>query len=230
MAATPPYVLHTFWRYRTFTERAHNACSSPLKWDYSSQRNSFKAKLARQHDISKSTLTNRINDRKAASARNQHFQRLSPEEEAAIRDWILRLQTWGWPSRVKQVRSIAKELLIKRGDNKSVEVNWPQKFLKRHSQIKTVSAQQTKVWNKKSNDLLRLGSELFTSTSMTVSSRQKKKKQLIVKLQVRQLKLKRKQNQNQNQNQNQKQRNNVISITDQSGRCMRIKRVLKRFY
>jgi len=38
---------------------------------------------------------------------------------------------------VKQVRSIAKELLVKKSDNKSVGINWPQKFLKRHSQIKT---------------------------------------------------------------------------------------------
>ncbi len=48
--------------------------------------NSFKAKIARQHDISKSTLTNRINGRKAASVRDQHFQRLSLEEEAVICD------------------------------------------------------------------------------------------------------------------------------------------------
>ena len=100
--------------------------------------NSFKTKLTRQHDISKSTLTNWINGWKTASVRNQHFQRLSLEEEAAICDWILRLQTWDWSSHVKQVRSIAKELLIKKSDDKSVEVNWPQKFLKRHSQIKTV--------------------------------------------------------------------------------------------
>ncbi len=39
---------------------------------------------------------------------------------------------------MKQVRSLAKELLIKKSDDKSVEVNWSQKFLKRHSQIKTV--------------------------------------------------------------------------------------------
>jgi len=39
---------------------------------------------------------------------------------------------------VKQVRSIAKELLIKKNDDKSVEVNWSQKFLKHHSKIKTV--------------------------------------------------------------------------------------------
>jgi len=38
---------------------------------------------------------------------------------------------------VKQVRSIAQELLIKKGDDKPVGINWPQKFLKRHSQIKT---------------------------------------------------------------------------------------------
>ena len=48
--------------------------------------NSSKAKIARQHDIPKSTLTDRINGRKAASVRNQHFQRLSFEEEAAICD------------------------------------------------------------------------------------------------------------------------------------------------
>ncbi len=39
---------------------------------------------------------------------------------------------------MEQVRSIAGELLIKKGDDKPVGVNWPQKFLKRHPQIKTV--------------------------------------------------------------------------------------------
>jgi len=38
---------------------------------------------------------------------------------------------------VKQVRSIAAELLVKKRDDKSVEINWSQKFLKRHPQIKT---------------------------------------------------------------------------------------------
>jgi hypothetical protein len=94
------------------------------------------------------------------------------------------------------------------------------------------SAQQTKVWNKEVNYLLRLGPELFASkpplttkkravaASMTASSRQKKKKQLIVKLQVRQLE----------QEQEQEQRNSVISTTGQSGRGMRIRRAPKRSY
>jgi hypothetical protein len=58
------------------------------RWNEASaaNENPSKAKLARQYGIPKSTLTNRINDRKTAAARHQHFQRLSLEEEAAIRD------------------------------------------------------------------------------------------------------------------------------------------------
>ncbi len=97
---------------------------------------------------------------------------------------------------------------------------WRSRSLISHLCFK-ISAQQTKMWNREINDLLRLDSELFTSTSMTASSRQKKKKQLIVKLRVRQ---------NQEQNQDQKQRNNVISTTGQSGRGMRIRRAPKRSY
>ncbi len=85
------------------------------------------------------------------------------------------------------------------------------------------SAQQTKLWNREVKDLLRLDPELFTSESMTASSRQKKKKQLIVRLQIRQLEQKQKQKQEQ-------ERNNVISITGQLGRGMRIRRAPKRSY
>jgi hypothetical protein len=58
------------------------------RWNEASavNENPSKAKLARQYEISSSTLTDRINGRKTAAARNQHFQRLSSEEEAAIRD------------------------------------------------------------------------------------------------------------------------------------------------
>jgi len=56
------------------------------RWNEASaaNENPSKAKLARQYEIPRSTLMNRINGRRAASVRNQHFQRLSPEEEEAI--------------------------------------------------------------------------------------------------------------------------------------------------
>jgi len=62
------------------------------RWNEASAENPFIAKLARQYEISSSTLSDRIDGRKTAATRNQQFQRLSPEEEAAICDWILRLQ------------------------------------------------------------------------------------------------------------------------------------------
>ncbi len=109
------------------------------RWNEASaaNENTSQAKIARQYGIPTSTLWDRINGRKTAAARNQQFQRLSPEEEEAICGWILRLQAWGWPPRVEQVRSIAQEVLVKKGDDKPVGINWPQKFLKRHSEIKT---------------------------------------------------------------------------------------------
>jgi len=62
---------------------------------------------------------------------------------------------------------------------------------------------------------------------MAASSRQKKTKQLIVKLRVRQQEQKQEQEQEQEHEQ---ERNNVISITGQSGRGMRIRRAPKRSY
>ncbi len=94
--------------------------------------NSFKVKLARQYEIFKSTFMNWINNQKTASVCNLHFQRLSFKEEKAIYVWILRFQTWDWFSCVKQVHLIVIKLLIKKRNNKSVEINWLQKFLKHH--------------------------------------------------------------------------------------------------
>ena len=84
------------------------------RWNEASaaNENPSQAKIARQYEISTSTLWDRINGRKTAAARNQQFQRLSLEEEEAICDWILRLQAWGWPSRVKQLQKYGKRRLI----------------------------------------------------------------------------------------------------------------------
>ena len=141
MAATPPTPPISFIPSEDIELSLEERITlAHARWNEASavNENLSQAKLARQYGIPSSTLWNRINGRKTTAARNQQFQRLSPEEEAVIRDWILRLQTWDWSPRVKQVRSITKELLIKKNDNKLVKVNWSQKFLKRHSQIKTV--------------------------------------------------------------------------------------------
>lgn len=94
-------------------------------------------KAAIQHGIPKSTLVDRINGRQSHSVAQEDRQRLSPGEEAAILAWVLRLQAWGWPPRVQQVRSMANELLLAKGDKKPIRPNWPQKFMTRHPEVKT---------------------------------------------------------------------------------------------
>jgi len=86
MAATPPMSFIPSEDIELSQEERITLAQARWNEATAANENSLKAKLARQHGISKSTLTDRINGRKAASVRNQHFQRLSPEEEAAICD------------------------------------------------------------------------------------------------------------------------------------------------
>ena len=95
-------------------------------------------KVAKRYGVSKSTLVDRINKKtKPAAVYHLESQRLTPEEETAILNWILRLQAWGWPPLVAQTRYMANELLLKKGDRKPIGINWPQKFMKRHPSIKS---------------------------------------------------------------------------------------------
>ncbi len=123
MAATPPTPPMSFIPSEDIElSQEERITLAHARWNEASaaNENPSQAKIARQYGIPTSTLWDRINGRKTAAARNQQFQRLSQEEEEAICAWILRLQAWGWPPRVEQVRSIAKELLIKKGDDKPV--------------------------------------------------------------------------------------------------------------
>ena len=96
-------------------------------------------KAADRHGIPKSTLVDRISKGKQARLEaHEDQQRLSPGEEAALLAWILRLQAWGWPPRVEQVRSMANDLLLAKGDEVPIGLNWPKKFMKRHPEIKSV--------------------------------------------------------------------------------------------
>ena len=95
------------------------------------------AKIARKHGVPPSTLRGRIDGAVSTTVRQRSQQKLSPEEETALHDWILRLQAWGWPARVEQVRKMAQELLTTKGDTKLLGKNWTQKFLSRYKDIRT---------------------------------------------------------------------------------------------
>jgi hypothetical protein len=80
-------------------------------------------KAARQYDIVYSTLYNQIHESTSFEESRTARQRLSPGEEQAMKIWLLQLAEWGWPCRRDQLRGMAMELLIAKGDTEELGVH-----------------------------------------------------------------------------------------------------------
>ena len=93
--------------------------------------------IARMHGLVHTTVQRRSEG--TLSNKDAHIiqQRLSPGEEAALREWILQLAEWGWPARVSKVKKMAEEILHERKDFKLLGPNWVAKFLSRYDDLKT---------------------------------------------------------------------------------------------
>ena len=94
--------------------------------------------IARRYGIPHSTLNDRIHGAVPAVQRDQNQQLLHPAEEIALKQWLIRLQAWGWPARVEQVRFMAQDILKKKGaTTATVGINWTSKYLVRYPELKT---------------------------------------------------------------------------------------------
>ena len=96
-------------------------------------------KAAKKHNIAPITLRDRINGAQERHIAHEDDERLTNGEERALLAWILRLQVWGWPARVEQVGFMAEELCKVKGNYQPIGKNWPQKFMTRYPEIKTVN-------------------------------------------------------------------------------------------
>ncbi len=96
-----------------------------------------KTKVAKQYGLPPSTFFDRINGKTSKKESAAERQRLTPGEEKAVMDWIKRLQNWGWPTRVEQVRFLTQELCQKKGDDAPIGINYTQKFMNRHKDLKS---------------------------------------------------------------------------------------------
>ena len=97
-------------------------------------------KIAQSYGISTSILSDRLHGRTSVRERAQQQQLLLPAEESALKQWIIRLQGWGWPARVEQVRFIAEDIFKKRGNSgnsATIGINWISKYLSRYPELKT---------------------------------------------------------------------------------------------
>jgi hypothetical protein len=102
---------------------------------------SFRA-IGRRYDIAWPTLRNRIV--RGQGTREEYGklrQRLTPAEEKVLWDYCKQLEKWGAPGRICQLRKMAEELLVAKGENldkNPLGKNWPSAFLKRHPDLKSM--------------------------------------------------------------------------------------------
>ena len=84
------------------------------------------------HTVSKTMLCHRINGRRDQVLYITSKQRLTPKEEEHRQNWMLQLQSWGFPPRIAKLCKIAEELLRAKQDFKKLGKNWSEKFLSCH--------------------------------------------------------------------------------------------------
>ncbi|KAJ5366098.1 hypothetical protein N7541_000039 [Penicillium brevicompactum] len=101
---------------------------------------------SRSTGIPASTLWRRANNRPSVADKAANQQYLTPQEEQALVEYVLRLADNGYPLPVKFLRSLALIIVRQRSSNfqitdPSLKVrlsgkNWPQGFYRRHPQLK----------------------------------------------------------------------------------------------
>ncbi len=97
---------------------------------------SSQRKAAHQFKIPPSTLRDRINGVRSSQAYHQSLQRLTVEEEEAIKRCLCTLTAWGWPATIRYLKSLALGLLRAKGDQEPLGHNWYKNYLKRHLDLK----------------------------------------------------------------------------------------------
>jgi hypothetical protein len=100
---------------------------------FSSQR-----KAADAYGIPRSTLQQRLNGRKPNAIAHSNQQRLTPEQETFLADWILDEDSRAQPPSHLRVREMAIRILHMNGDYKPLGRHWVPNFITRNPRIASV--------------------------------------------------------------------------------------------
>ena len=100
---------------------------------FSSQR-----KAADAYRIPRSTLQQRLNGRKPNAIAHSNQQRLTPEQETFLADWILDEDSRAQPPSHPRVREMAIRILYINGDYKPLGRYWVPNFIARNLRIVSV--------------------------------------------------------------------------------------------
>jgi hypothetical protein len=106
--------------------------------------------VAREFEVSNSTLLRRYQGGKSVAESRQPFQHLTVAKEQTLVDWITRLQKLGHPPRRGYIRELAQEILFKSTsdiNHSSIPIGdaWVQRFLYRHPELKTIKARTLEI-------------------------------------------------------------------------------------
>ena len=107
------------------------AINSIEKHQFSSERSAVSS-----YDVARSTLRERRAGIKARRDCDANSKRLTKLEELVITNFILDLDSRGFPPRMNDVRDMANNLLSARSAGQ-VGINWPYKFVKRIPELTT---------------------------------------------------------------------------------------------
>src|SRR5215469_10375112 len=90
------------------------------------------------YGVPRSTLQDRIKGRKNARESHSHQQRLAPEQEEFLADWILEEDQRGYPPSHSRAREMAARVLRMNGDTRPLGKKWLRKFIERNPKITSV--------------------------------------------------------------------------------------------
>ena len=114
-------------------ERVQLAIKALHAGSISSQR-----KAAEHFNIPRSTLQERLKGRRPAKELHQAQQRVTPEEEDAIKRTLITMTAWGFSSTIRYLRSLAVGIQEARGDYEPLGQHWYKHYLARHPDLKAV--------------------------------------------------------------------------------------------
>ncbi len=87
---------------------------------------------AKLYAIWKTILYSRIKGHQDQLSHAILKHKLTPEEEESIQNWVLEIQSWGFPPKVAQLHEMAEKFLQARHDFKALGKNWTAGFLNHH--------------------------------------------------------------------------------------------------
>jgi 4-hydroxybenzoate polyprenyltransferase len=103
--------------------------------DFKSGKISSLRAAATAYGVPKSTLSNRLHGSQPHAIAHEAHQRLTPDQEVLLVDWILDLDSLGFPPSPARTLDMARRILAMNKDTKPLGKDWVQKFKQRHPRV-----------------------------------------------------------------------------------------------